>query len=127
MKLVPNMHINCTNYQASIVSAIVVECGIKTDVAKNVTNVSIGHHLHSVLEIMRRQKMKEMFVMVLVEVRSSEFRLDLPGGKRRLGEDTFKCAIRETEEESSLDVNSLQYEKNEYTDQANSYFFINTN
>jgi len=33
---------------------------------------------------------------------SISFEIDLPGGKRHLGETSFQCAIRETYEETSL-------------------------
>jgi len=40
----------------------------------------------------------------LMKKRNNTWQLDLPGGKRHLGESTFQCAIRETEEETSLVV-----------------------
>ena len=81
--------------------------------------IKMGHHLASLLWLFQshksvRQKQKKQqqphdgnvdmqYIMVLGYVDSpNAIELDLPGGKRHLGESTLEGAIREVEEECSL-------------------------
>ena len=58
---------------------------------------------------------------------------DIPGGKRRLGESSFDCAIRETEEETSLvltrdilnNATVTVYPGKTEDEKVNVYYFIN--
>ena len=57
--------------------------------------------------------------------------LDLPGGKRHLGEGPFECAMRETEEEVSLHVDEtwlfgdkLPRESKAEDERGNVYYFL---
>ena len=57
----------------------------------------------------------------------SSWALDLPGGKRHLGEQSFEGAIRETEEESSLKIDErwLSERSPRYDGvKSNAYFFL---
>lgn len=50
---------------------------------------------------------------------------DLPGGKRKLGESTIDCAIRETKEETSLILTKKNFEvKKRYLNEVNCFYFI---
>ena len=64
-------------------------------------SVKIGHHLSSVLALTARSKDEEFWFVMGYDDRKS-IELDLPGGKRHLGETALEGAIRETEEETSL-------------------------
>ena len=46
----------------------------------------------------------EEAVLVMFQVWPEQFVLDLPGGKRELAEDTRACAVRETREETGIDL-----------------------
>jgi hypothetical protein len=61
--------------------------------------IELGHHLLSVLALTSRSN-DSWLVMGYDDHKSLE--LDLPGGKRHLGETSLEGAIRETEEETSL-------------------------
>jgi hypothetical protein len=52
--------------------------------------------------------------------------LDIPGGKRYLGETALKCAIRETEEETSVNILKKWCIANHCTD-VNCYYVFNPN
>ena len=64
-------------------------------------NIELGHHLLSVLGLTSRSKDEEFWLVMGYDDRKS-LELDLPGGKRHLGETSLEGAIRETEEETSL-------------------------
>ncbi len=63
--------------------------------------IDLGHHLSSVLTLKGRSKEAEFWFVMGYDDRKS-LELDLPGGKRHLGETCLEGAIRETEEETSL-------------------------
>jgi len=63
------------------------------------TKFKLGHHLKVILESLEH---KYIFVMVFDD--KTSISLDLPGGKRQLGEESWDCAVRETEEETSLKI-----------------------
>lgn len=69
------------------------------DPEKFTNGIELGHHLLSVLSLSGRSD-DFWFVMGYDDHKSLE--LDLPGGKRHLGETSLEGAIRETEEETSL-------------------------
>ena len=53
---------------------------------------------------------------------------DLPGGKRKLGESTVDCAIRETKEETSLNLTKENLKVNKrYLNEVNCFYFIDAN
>lgn len=77
--------------------------------------ISFGHHLSSLLHIMAdkcpnnsisitsKRTMQLKYIMIIgYEDNAVAWELDLPGGKRHLGETTIEGAIREVEEECSL-------------------------
>ena len=65
--------------------------------------IILGHHLKTILDI-RKGKDEYILAMVRQTVKNDgiAFEIDLPGGKRHLGESSFECAVRETAEETSL-------------------------
>eukprot|EP00956_Cyclotella_meneghiniana_P017676 scaffold29028_cov77-Cyclotella_meneghiniana.AAC.1 len=70
----------------------------------------LGHHLTSVLQILTDQcncktNLLQYLLVIGYQNESFNLTLDLPGGKRHLGETTLEGAIREVEEESSLQLN----------------------
>jgi len=69
--------------------------------------ITIGHHLCKILDILkekRHEEYKYLFTMVTKTIKGKRtiYDIDLPGGKRHLGETSFDCALRETSEETSL-------------------------
>jgi ADP-ribose pyrophosphatase YjhB (NUDIX family) len=104
--------------------------------------VEVGHHLKSLLQLSsskstmssRRDKDASNFQyywLVLVyddRAKGGYWTIDLPGGKRHLGETTFQCAIRETEEEISLHIDETwKTEENPRSgrpDTMNAYYFL---
>jgi hypothetical protein len=83
--------------------------------------IEIGHHLTSFIQLWTEKDTNNNnsnddqptsalqqypYIMVIgYHDTNSQWTLDLPGGKRHLGENTFQCAIREVEEECSLQLN----------------------
>jgi len=70
-----------------------------SDVERFSNGIEIGHHLLSVLTL--TDKSDDSWLVIGYDDHKS-LMLDLPGGKRHLGETSVEGAIRETEEESSL-------------------------
>ncbi|KAL7539395.1 hypothetical protein ACHAXR_009253 [Thalassiosira sp. AJA248-18] len=82
--------------------------------------IEMGHHLTSLLWLLQKRQSTEpmlqkengimnrhhlQYIMVMGYIDSPHnFTLDLPGGKRHLGESTLQGAIREVEEECSLPI-----------------------
>ena len=73
------------------------------------------------------------WIMVMVNVvisseKECEFNLEIPGGKRRLGESTYQCAMRETEEETSISsefYSSIEYNKHSKAiHHVNKYYMV---
>lgn len=75
--------------------------------------IEFGHHLETMLGIFSGidasfEEYKYLFVMMFKDIKGkgkyerNVYVIDLPGGKRHLGEQTYECAVRETEEETSL-------------------------
>ena len=69
------------------------------DPEKFTAGIKLGHHLVSVLTLTRPS---DDFWFVMGYDDHNALELDLPGGKRHLGETSMEGAIRETEEETSL-------------------------
>ncbi|KAL3786169.1 hypothetical protein ACHAW5_008786 [Stephanodiscus triporus] len=77
--------------------------------------IELGHHLSSLLRLIAEPREetervpREMrYIMAMGYVRGPGLLiLDLPGGKRRLGESTLVGAIREVEEECSLTIDRV--------------------
>lgn len=91
-------------------------------------SIEVGHHLSSVLALTARSKDEEFwFVMGFDDHESLE--LDLPGGKRHLGETALEGAIRETEEEASLVWDDLWVktvlQAKKFAERGNRYFILN--
>jgi len=72
--------------------------------------IKMGHHLTSLLWLLQDDKQKSSnnnvkYIMVMGYIDSPHaIELDLPGGKRHLGEATIQGVIREVEEECSLQI-----------------------
>jgi len=70
--------------------------------------VEIGHHLCTMMGILKDQRIhcKYIFTIVTKSIKEKRtiYEVDLPGGKRHLGETSFDCAVRETLEETSLAI-----------------------
>jgi ADP-ribose pyrophosphatase YjhB (NUDIX family) len=68
-----------------------------------------------------------MFVYEKVKGKNINYwTLDIPGGKRYLGETALKCAIHETEEETSVILSEKWCTTNHCTD-VNCYFIFDPN
>jgi hypothetical protein len=84
--------------------------GVPTDTTDTCEQIEIGHHLWSFLFLTKDESDADTaYWMTLVYDNTSNrmnpsWTLDLPGGRRHLGERSFEGAIRETEEESSLQI-----------------------
>ena len=74
--------------------------------------IKMGHHLTSLLWLLQDDKPQKKssnnnvkYIMVMGYIDNSHtIELDLPGGKRHLGETTIQGVIREVEEECSLQI-----------------------
>lgn len=70
--------------------------------------VEIGHHLCTMMGILKDQRIQYKYIFCIVTKSIKEkgtiYEVDLPGGKRHLGETSFDCAVRETLEETSLAI-----------------------
>jgi hypothetical protein len=86
--------------------------GVPTNTTDTSIQIELGHHLSSLLYITNGDSdANTAYWMTLVYDDTSNstnpcWTLDLPGGKRHLGERSLEGAIRETEEESSLQIDT---------------------
>ena len=105
-------------------------------------DIKIGHHLSSVLTMLQKNTNNSSFMVITLIQKQTKvqqnnnndnndehhddnddqttkiklvWELDISGGKRHLGEDSISCAIRETEEETSLLMDESWF-VNEYGD-----------
>jgi hypothetical protein len=84
--------------------------GVPTNTTDTSKQSELGHHLSSLVYITKGDSDADTaYWMTLVYDNTSSrknpcWTLDLPGGKRHLGERSFQGVIRETEEESSLQI-----------------------
>ena len=88
-----------------------------------------GHHLRTMLTLSLEKKLNILdshFILTMFSLRDNKWTLDLPGGKRHLGEDTFDCMIRETEEETSVKIEKW-WIKHDVSFESNCYFVIEPN
>ena len=75
--------------------------------------VKMGHHLKELLDITKHDdpdsKNSFWFIIVYDDTHDPKelcWTLDIPGGKRHLGESKFDCVVRETSEETSLTLDA---------------------
>jgi len=72
--------------------------------------LNLGHHVKSLLANTSSltEHGSDYWLVIIhndgVKGNSTQWSIDLPGGKRHLGESTWKCLVRETREETSLDL-----------------------
>jgi hypothetical protein len=102
--------------------------------AESGENVEFGHHLKSLLLMSKSSDSDTTHWLTLVyddrEKKEHCWTIDLPGGKRHLGETTFQGAVRETEEEMSLQIDETwKLEENprrnrHRSDECNAYYFL---
>jgi hypothetical protein len=84
--------------------------GVPTNTTDTSIGIELGHHLSSLLYITSRDSDADTaYWMTIVyddtdRKKSPCWTFDLPGGKRHLGERSLEGAIRETEEETSLQI-----------------------
>jgi hypothetical protein len=100
-------------------------------------NVEFGHHLKSLISLNSRADSDALYWLVLVYddrkgggKKDPCWTIDLPGGKRHLGETTFEGAVRETEEEMSLMIDeqwkmeTTPRRSRHSSDKINAYYFV---
>jgi len=82
-----------------------------TNESTSSVQIKMGHHLTSLLWLLQDDKQQKSssnsvkYIMVMGYIDSpNAIELDLPGGKRHLGETTLQGVIREVEEECSLQI-----------------------
>jgi hypothetical protein len=78
------------------------------------TSIKIGHHLNRAIDFFKDRKKEkdnneDIFILTtIIQTMHSTGRvvldIDIPGGKRHLGESSLECALRETLEETSLSI-----------------------
>jgi NTP pyrophosphohydrolases including oxidative damage repair enzymes len=105
------------------------------------TSVNIGHHLSRAIDLFkeRRRDIEHENVYILTTVVQTiqsggrvVLDLDIPGGKRHLGESSLECALRETLEETSLvietswivDVKNPMRNTNSVDDSCNVFYQV---
>lgn len=80
---------------------------VPVDKSPNNVNLKIGHHLKCIFNFFQGEE-RDRFVMITVvqthkqDGTGTVLEMDVPGGKRHLGESSLECAFRETREETSL-------------------------
>lgn len=73
----------------------------------NGCEVELGHHLSSLLHITKKDiDADSAYWLVMLQWTGTKYKVDLPGGKRHLGETSWEGATRECEEECSLQIDS---------------------
>ena len=89
-----------------------------------------GFHLMEILNLLNHNNDAKVMIVMFEYTKNEKenvnnWKIDIPGGKRYLGETSLDCAIRETEEETSVNLSKKWYTKtNIYTD-VNCYFLFN--
>jgi hypothetical protein len=75
--------------------------GIDTD---SIVEIELGHHLISLFCLMKKKDYFFLAIAFFDDIGEDKKKsiIDIPGGKRHLGETSMECAIRETREETSL-------------------------
>lgn len=76
------------------------------DASSGTRTIKLGHHLTSLLSLLQgKLKMMSEFIMVIVNDDGPKvLELDLPGGKRHLGETTLESLVREVREETMIQL-----------------------
>ncbi len=71
----------------------------------NRCEIELGHHLVSLLHITKKDvDANSANWLVMLQWKGTKYQVDLPGGKRHLGETSWEGATRECEEECSLQI-----------------------
>ena len=71
----------------------------------NGCKIDLGHHLSSLLHITKKDvDADSAYWLVMLQWTGTKYMVDLPGGKRHLGETSWEGATRECEEECSLQI-----------------------
>jgi hypothetical protein len=69
------------------------------------STIKLGHHLTSLLLLQGKLKLMSGYIMVIVyDDGPKGLELDLPGGKRHLGETTLQSLVREVREETMIQL-----------------------
>ena len=84
---------------------VVLSAETRGDDVRNL-HVKLGHHLTSILRMLGKDHDNKYVMILGYQKEPMKLELDLPGGKRHLGETTLDGAVRETEEESSLRIDT---------------------
>ena len=84
----------------------------------------LNHHLSSLLGLRQTKNEGEDDVHWLVMGYYSDWGLDLPGGKRHLGETSWEGAVRETREEISLSIDDSWNVKDTAAEECNVYYVL---
>lgn len=76
------------------------------DASSDTSTIKLGHHLTSLLLLLQgKLKMMSGYIMVIVyDDGPKGLELDLPGGKRHLGETTLQSLVREVREETMIQL-----------------------
>jgi len=95
-----------------------------------------GPHLKEMMDLISKHNhwnsCERKYVMIMFEYKKGEkekinyWTLDIPGGKRYLGETPMQCAIRETEEETSVEL-SEKLKTFTYCSGVNMYYIFDPN
>ena len=77
-----------------------------TDASSGTSTIKLGHHLTSLLSLLQgKLKLMSGYIMVIVyDDGPKGLELDLPGGKRHLGETTLQSLVREVREETMIQL-----------------------
>ena len=89
--------------------------------------VSWGHHIVECTQNVSNEYLTNCMVMKTVHTRTQVINFDLPGGKRRLGENSMKCVIRELEEETSLSIDIKSFKNaivHKKISEVNIYYYV---
>ena len=111
-----------------------VDCITNGILTNSQAKVKLGHHLSTLLRMMEgRKKDKDLakfthWMVLGYAVGPDSWLLDLPGGKRHLGESTLDCAVRETEEECSVTIDrewiSGDHARKLHDGECNNFFLV---
>ncbi len=75
------------------------------DASLDTSTIKLGHHLTSLLLLQGKLKLMSGYIMVIVyDDGPKGLELDLPGGKRHLGETTLQSLVREVREETMIQL-----------------------
>lgn len=65
--------------------------------------IVLGHHVESALAVFTDSPVSS-YILALVYDEGEKLKIDVPGGKRNIGESSFECLVRESFEEVSLNI-----------------------